>query len=999
MPTHALEQFTRRHRHWLAYLWLLSAFVCAATGRVSAQYRFDSWTTDNGLPQASVNSILQTRDGFLWFTTFGGLVRYDGLRFQVFNAGNTKGLRSGRFIWLYEDRVGNLWISTEGQGVTRYKDEVFTTYTTADGLPSNQVWEMYEDAAGNLRAHTAGGLVQWADGTFKPATLGPGEHPDLARFQRTSSAPFWYVSEGKLHKVEAGRPVLSLDVGQYVNSFYEDRTGTLWIGTRQERLLTYKNGKLTQYAEKESYRRFPHIVFYEDQKGSLWLGTGDEGLFQFKDGRFIRYTTADGLAGNGITCIYQDREGTLWIGTPGGLSRMTERLVTTYSAKDGLAADNVYPIYEDRQGQILIGSRYGLTRYSNGVFTDLGGQYNLGDHPWVTSLLEDRAGGLWIGTWGQSIKYVKDGKVTRVEPNGNAGLVVRAMIQDRAGNIWIGCTDGLIRSKDGNFTTYTSEDGLGGKDVSAIYEDRQGQLWIGTDAGLTRYKDGKFTPYTETDGVARSIVRAIYEEQNGSLWIGMYDNGLYRLKEGRFTHYTTREGLFDNGVFSIVEDDVGNFWMSCNLGIYRVRKSELNDLAEGRMKQVVSVPYNKRDGMLNSECNGGVQPSGIRARDGRIWFPTQQGVAVIDPRRVPVNQQPPSVVIESLNIDTEPVSARLPVELQPGQVNVEIHYSGLSFINPELVKFKYRLEGLDKDWVDAGTRRTAYYAHLPPGKYIFRVVAANRDGVWNVEGATMQITVVPPFWRTWWFISGAVLALTLAAYLFYQRRITQLKRAYRAQEEFSRQLIESQERERKRIAAELHDSLSQDLLIVNNRAALSLKFWDEPAKAREQIEQISGTVSQSIKAIRQITYDLRPHQLDQIGLTQALKELVERVNGSCRIKFTASIAPIDELYSADKAINLYRIVQEALNNIVKHSEARQASVVVTRNEREVLLVIEDDGKGFNIETAEGPGKRRGFGITGLAERAGMLRAKLTVHSTPGQGTIVNLKLSVQDYEN
>jgi ligand-binding sensor domain-containing protein len=253
-----------------------------------------------------------------------------------------------------------------------------------------------------------------------------------------------------------------------------------------------------------------------------------------------------------------------------------------------------------------------------------------------------------------------------------------------------------------------------------LFEDRDGTLWIGTDAGLTAYKDGLFTVYTEQDGLAANIVRAIYEDQEGALWIGMYDSGLYRLKAGRFTHFTTREGLFDNGVFSIIEDGSGNFWISCNLGIYRVRKAELNDLAEGRIVKITSVPYNKRDGMLNAECNGGGQPAGIRARDGRIWFPTQQGVAVIDPDRVPVNGQPPAVVVESVIIDTHPLSPGSGVKLQPGQVNLEIQYSGLSFINPELVKFKYKLEGLDKDWVDVGTRRAAYYSHFTGHLYVSR---------------------------------------------------------------------------------------------------------------------------------------------------------------------------------------------------------------------------------------------------------------------------------------
>ena len=985
-------------RHWLFVALLWCACLCSAI-EAAAQHRFDSWTTDNGLPQASVNAILQTRDGFLWLTTFGGLVRYDGLRLQVFNTGNTKGLRTGRFTSLFEDREGNLWIGTEGQGVTRYKDEVFTTYTTENGLPNNQAGQIREDSAGNVLIQAGDRIVQWKNETFVPYNPAPGE-PVIGRLHRTRTGAVWYLDGAILHKYENGRITADLATGFDVNRFFEDREGRLWIGTREKRLLMFQHGKLQVYSEKEGYPEILLNTFYEDRKGRLWFGTRGGGLLEFKDNRFTRYTTSDSLAGDDVLVISEDREGTLWVGTTSGLSRLTERVVTAYSIKDGLAANNVYPIYEDRQGHIWIGSWPGLTRYADGVFANVSQQYRVEDAQ-VTSLLEDDAGGLWIGTWGRGVRHVQDGKITAFTEHELPGTQVRAMIQDRAGSIWFGTANGLVKYRDGAFTIHTARDGLAGKEIHAIYEDRSGRLWIGADAGLTKYQDGKFTAYTEKDGFASNIVRAIYEDSGGTLWIGMYDTGLYRLAQGRFTHYTTREGLFDNGVFQIIEDGRGNFWISCNLGIYRVRRAELNDLAEGRVKQITSIPYNKRDGMLNSECNGGGQPAGIRARDGRLWFPTQRGVAVINPDLVPVNTQPPTVVIESVIVDTQPVGLRSGVKLQPGQVNVEIHYSGLSFINPELVKFKYKLEGLDKDWVDAGTRRTAYYSHLPPGQYHFRVIAANRDGVWNEQGATIEMTVLPPFWRTWWFISGVVLALALATFLLYKRRILQLKRAHQAQEEFSRQLIESQESERKRIAAELHDSLGQDLLIIKNRAALSLKFLQDPAQAREQIEQIAGTASQSIKEVRQIAFDLRPYHLDEIGLTQALEELVERVSGSCPIRFTASIAYLDDLYPADAAINLYRIVQEAINNIVKHSGASEAYVTISRDERAVEMVVEDNGQGFTVGAAKANGERRGFGLTGLSERARMLSGKLAVHSTPGLGTTVRLNIRIrgQDHES
>lgn len=306
----------------------------------------------------------------------------------------------------------------------------------------------------------------------------------------------------------------------------------------------------------------------------------------------------------------------------------------------------------------------------------------------------------------------------------------------------------MAKYQNGVFTTYTAKDGLIGAEIFVIHEDKAGQLWIGTDAGLVKFVDGVFTAFTEKDGIAANIVRTVSEDNEGALWIGMYDSGLYRFKQGRFTHFTTNEGLFDNGAFRIIEDSKANFWISCNLGIYRVKKAELDDFAEGRIRKVSSIPYNKRDGMLNSECNGAGQPAGIKASDGRIWFPTQQGVVVINPEAVPINSQPPPVIIESLIIDTQRVPLRSPVTIQPGQIYFEISYSGLSFINPELVKFKYRLEGLDADWIDAATRRVAYYSHLPAGKYRFVVKAANRDGVWNEQGATIEILVLPPFWRT-----------------------------------------------------------------------------------------------------------------------------------------------------------------------------------------------------------------------------------------------------------
>lgn len=957
-------------------------------------YHFDVWTTDNGLPQNSVLSILQTGDGFLWFTTNDGLVRYDGVHFTIFNAGNTKGLKTSRFSWLFEDRDGNLWIIAEDNSLIRYSQGRFAALTADDGLPKNQVMQMYCDADGSFIVVTTSGFARWQEGKFVPYVPGHGRPFSGVPFPVQSGA-VWYLDDAKLHRVERGRVTTVVDVSEFtgygIRSLYEDRGGGLWIGTSKGVLIRFKDGKLTAYSKKEGLPGNRINLVREDRHGNVWIGLSEAGLFRFNDGRFANYTTADGLANNSVGAIHEDREGILWIGTTGGLNRLRDDIITFYSTAEGLAANNTYSICEDSEGTIWIGAWAGLTRYRDGVFTPYGEQYGVAT-ALVTALMSDREGGLWIGMWGAGVKRWKDGNIASYRDKDKLpSNIVRAILQDRQGTIWFGCSEGLASYKDGAFTAYTTKDGLPATAVNVIFEDSRGNLWIGTGRGLYRYQDGQFISHAQEKSLSEQIVRAVYEDAEGVIWIGTYDNGLTRIKDGRTTSITIKEGLFNNGVFQILEDGSDNFWISCNLGIYRVSKTELNDYAEGRRRSINSIPYGKRDGMLNSECNGGVQPAGVRARDGRLWFPTQGGVAVVDPLVVPVSVQPPPVVIEAVLLNQEPVSFRETVKIEPGTENFEVHYTALSFIMSERIGFKYKLEGLDTDWVEAGTRRVAYYSHVPPGLYRFRVIAANRDGAWNLEGASIEVRIVPPFWRTWWFLSLAVIALAGVALLGYKLRIAQLKKARRAQEAFSEQLISAQEQERQRIAAELHDSLGQHLLIIKNSALLGL----HSANGKEQLGDISETASQAIDEVREISYNLRPYQLDDLGLTRAIEAILKKVADAAEVKFFSEIDAIDGIFSSEAEINLYRIVQESLNNIVKHACASSARIQIKRNGRHVEITIQDNGCGFDPEKTART-ERGGFGLKGISERARMLGAKYVIHSAPEQGTMISLKLEATD---
>jgi signal transduction histidine kinase/ligand-binding sensor domain-containing protein len=719
-------------------------------------------------------------------------------------------------------------------------------------------------------------------------------------------------------------------------------------------------------------------------------------VLRFTEGKLTRYTVEDGLVSNDAQAIYEDREGSIWVGSAGGLNRLTNRLITNYSDADGLAANNIYPLYQDRQGSIWIGSWRGLSVYKDGAFTPVSERYGVSNNM-IMSLLEDRAGNFWIGTWGDGVKQIRDGKITQYLPRDGIPLrIMRVIYEDSAGNIWFGSNTGLARYDGNTFTLFTTKDGLSGNTIYAIFEDSRGNLWFGTEAGLTRYSNGMLSSYTEKDGLSGNNVRAIYEDAEGVLWVGTYDAGINRLKDDKFARLTTREGLFDNGAFHIIEDAHGYFWISCNRGVYRVSRKNLNELADGKTARIISVSYGKGDGGLNVECNGGGQPAGLKASDGKFWFPTQNGILVIAPEAVPVNTPPPPVVIDEFVVGREKVAFNNGVEISHEQESFEIHYVGLSFIKPDQVRFKYKLEGLEADWVDADTRRVAYYTHLPPGRYKFMVVAANTNGVWSTDGATVEIVVVPPFWRTWWFITLIVAGLLAVAISLYRQRIGRLKLAHAAREAFSQKLIESQEKERKRIAAELHDSIGQDLVIIRNWALLGLNVVAESDPSAKQLTEISNTASKAINEVREIAYNLAPYQLDRLGLTRTIEDMVERVSAASNISFATDIEQLDGKLSKEGEINLYRVIQEAVSNTIKHSGASKADLTIRLATNHLLVTLRDNGRGFIAEGADTYNPRQsGFGLVGSAERIRILGGTWSIHSAFGDGTQIIIQLPLR----
>ena len=976
------------------------------------RYLHDVWTTEKGLPQNDVTQLIQTRDGYIWLGTNGGLVRFDGIRFTIFDSGNTPELRSSRILSLAEDRDGALWIGTQNGGLTSYRWGKFKNYGIKDGLPDESVFSIEADRSGNLWL-SPGGLLRLTNGRFTLYSTRDGlpsngsgnicEAPDGSIWFRSGDF-IMHFHDGRFERFSTKD--LPADWIARVVTMAVAGDGSLWLVTEYG-LVHLQNGNFTILNRQPAapYGTVMPSTFvlqtFEDRTGSLRFLT-PSGLAHYQDGKVIVDTPIPFHELSGLNMalwtvrpVIEDREGNLWVGTGGlGLHRFRTRQIMAYAAETGLSDDGFMPITGDGAGGLWLGSTgNSLYHFQDGKFTP----HNIDQQ--ARSLCRDHNGTLWIGT-NKGLYRLQDGQLITDDPINSVmgqGTTVQAIYEDREANLWVGTgrdeeQDGaLYRISGGAITKFQMREGLVANDVRFIMEDHEGALWVGTTRGMSRLKDERFTNYTTAQGLSSNFVREIHEDADGTLWIGTYGGGLNRLKDGHFVAITTRNGLFDNIVSRILEDDHGNFWMSGNRGVYRAVRKELNDFADGRLPSITSISYGVEDGMKINETNGGSQPAGWKAADGKLWFPTIKGVVAIDPSNL--NPVPPVVHIEQVLIGQSPADLWQPIRVRPGQGDLEIHYTGLSYTAPDKVRFKYKLEGYDPDWVDAKERRVAYYTQVTPGAYTFKVMAANNDGVWSTESARVQLIVIPPVWRTWWFRTLAILGVLAGIFLLYKQRIRELERRRRTQEDFSQQLIASQESERKRIAGELHDSLSQNLVVIKNRAWLSLQEPGNHESVLEQMEEIADAADQSLTEVREIAYNLRPFQIDRLGLTAAVESLVAKVD-TPDLRFVAESDNIDSLLLPEMEINLYRIVQEGINNIIKHSAATKALIKIKRGQSLIEVTIEDNGRGFDQREARPAqsGNGGGFGLIGLTERARILGCVPVIDSIAGKGTRIYLRI-------
>jgi signal transduction histidine kinase/ligand-binding sensor domain-containing protein/CheY-like chemotaxis protein len=784
----------------LGALWCTAlSFPAAALDpdKAIAQYAHSAWGTEQGLPHATVPAILQTRDGYLWFGTELGLARFDGARFAVFDRKNTPELRGSVVQALAEDSEGTLWISTNGGGLTQYRNGRFLSVAENLGQ-SNSAQALYVDRSGAVWIGTDGdGAARYWQGKYRYYTTKDGlSDNSVFAFAEDADGSLWIGTHNGLDRLADGKVTAYRTADglpkDYIRALYPDRRGGLWVGTFGGGVTHWKDGKFTNLNTQGGSTSNEVSTLLQDSAGTLWIGTFGGGLSRMTKDGLSSYNSDNGLGSNDVWAIQEDRSGNLWIGTTGGgVRRLSDGVLTTWTSLEGLSDDVTLAVFQDHTRAIWVGTAHGgINRFRDGKFTAFTEKDGLSDSL-VFSICEDRNGDIWAGTR-KGLNQISNGKVrVYTTRNGLPSDSVLALQAARNGDIWIGTRGGLSRLSGGRFSNFTTAQGLSNDHVDAILEDSGGDIWVATQGGLNRLHDGKFTVYGTADGLKNAAVMSLFEDSSHALWIGTNGGGLNRLKDGRITVVSSDHGLPDDGIFGILDDGFGNLWMSGNRGVFRVGKAQLDSFTNGKIRAIEAVTYGRADGMESEEANGGFQPAAWKAQDGKLWFPTMKGVVSADPRKPAAGDRPFPVYLEQVKIDGRIAHPRLSLKMPPGRGDLEFVYTALDFNSPNKILFKYKLDGFDRDWVEAGSRRTAYYTNIPPGKYRFIVVARNGDGIWNSKGASLDLDLEPHFRQTIWFYP--LLALGLLA-LLVTAHILRLRQADR-REKFLAQRVEERTRE------------------------------------------------------------------------------------------------------------------------------------------------------------------------------------------------------------
>jgi ligand-binding sensor domain-containing protein/signal transduction histidine kinase len=952
------------------------------------------WTTQKGLPESSVFSLLQTRDGYLWVGTGYGLARFDGIHFKTFDQNGASALSSGIIVKLFEDSRDQLWVGTKMAGIWIVdKEGKITSLHQAGKGPNAQLVTIIEDPSGSVWFSTAThGLFRYREGEL--TNLG-NECNGLA----TDNSGYVWIgvrdNQGREKLIGLG-PIATNPVPGFQYA-YEIPINSL------DYLLASRNGGYWRLANRQiqkwqkdrlerDFGSYPWntavLAVCEDAAGGLIVGTYGSGVYWFNsEGQFIRL---DGLPSSYIYSLCMDREGSLWIGTDArGLNRVRKQVFDLESAR-GLVITSVCA---DQQGGLWVGINNGGVHYYQGdkMIRGFGEKEgHQGVDLYVRSVLADRAGRIWAGTIsGRLFKLEGDVfKLVEVWPAVSTGVSV--IFEDRQGRLWFGTEQGLFCREPEK--SYSVRDGLSSNAIQALADDKAGNLWIGTQAGLNVLRSGQFASFHTTNGLPSEDISSLYVDEDDVLWVGT-SSGLARFNGTNWTHYSKESGLISNPIGYITEDAEHFLWLGTMAGLVRVNKSDLNSFGRGAIRPVASRLYGVEDGLPDSQCFGGSSQPAAAVSKGKLWFPTIQGLVSVRPEQIHQNTNRPPVRIEDVKVqgvlqNTNSLRSGPPtaVTIRPNQEGLEINYASLNLAAPERARFRHRLGllGHDAVWAEAGNVRVAQYPTLPPGEYRFEVTACNEDGIWNETPSRLAVTVLPPFWRKPWFITVVSLCLLgIVVSLVHYASTQRLQR----QVGFLQQK-EALEKERARIARDLHDQLGANLTQVALLGEMVETDKEVPDEVESHARQISSTARETTRALDEIVWTVNPSNDTLDGLINYVCKYAQEYLALAGLRYRLEVPsqlpaiPI----SPELRHNVFLAAKEAVNNVVKHSKATSAWLRLHLEAEQFTLEIEDDGRGLT----QGDEKKGRSGLGNMRRRMEDINGRFEAGPGEQGGTRIRL---------
>jgi len=943
------------------------------------QYSRKVWTQEDGLPQDTIRAIAQTSDGYLWLGTDEGLARFDGYEFVVFNKRDGD-LPANSVAALAAGRDGVLWIGTSA-GLTEYRDHHFRTYTTKQGLPDNAISQIYDDGEGTIWIVAGTYLSRFQNGTF--TNFAPDAKLPVTSVRailQDRDRSLLVAGYGVIVRMSGGKvePVIDSDVlrGNIVTTMFADASGNLWIGGTTGMIERTAAGAIRRYDTGDGLSD-PFIrAIWQDRNGNLWVGT-NTGLARLENGRFVTHEH------DLVRCLFEDREGDLWVGASGGLNRYRNDIFTVYGKTEGLPSDEPNTVFQDREGRVWVGFRdSGLMLFSGGpqrIYTTRDGLPNNE----IFSIRQTRSGDLLIAARGGMVR-MHDGRFSTFRtPDPLSRLNLFDAMEDSTGRIWLGAPSGLAELAAGQLHLFGTGEPLVGSSVIVLLEDRSGTIWAGSyGRGLWCVrKDAAPRMYTTADGLSSDQIRSLYQDPEGVLWIGTFGGGLNAFKDGKFRSFTENNGLLSDNVADI-SDDGESLWLSTTRGICRMPKQQLNEFSQGRRQRLEPVNYGVEDGLRSAQCAPSYPIGGgaHRTTDGRLWFTTTRGLVVFDPRAHRESVQPAAVhMVQVGDAEGQVFDLDSEVRLGPRRRRIQIRYTGIHLAAPERVRYSHRLDGLDQEWVQAGTRREINYNTLKHGSYRFRVRA-------EVPGApateqSFAFEVLPNFYETLWFRLLAGVALAASAWALYQLRLRRIRHRFAL-------VLE----ERARLAREIHDTLAQGFVGIGSQLdAVAMCLPDQSKPARQHLDLARKMARHSLTEARRSVMDLRASALDSQDLAAALKSGARMWTAGSGVEVKLEVGGTEGPLPEEMEQHLLRITQEAVTNAVKHARARRIGIRLHREARKLYLRIADDGEGFEQENVFSALTGH-FGLIGMRERAERLGGELRLASNPGEGTEVEVSV-------